>query len=335
MKRIYSIVFVLTIIFHLSLSFHIHQPSLRHFDFDKRPEIFSNNRQKLITKSVFSLSAIQDDVTLKKDQLIGKLKGTCVYFVGMMGSGKSTVGNLLASKLGYRFLDTDELAEYMIEMPISEFFALGKVEEFRQVEYQILMEMAQYTRLVLATGGGIVERNDNWGFLRHGIVVFLDMSPEDIYIRLSNKPEEILKRPLLNEAEPQTKLQSLHSERYERYSQSDVRIPVDPAMSPDALADMVIEKMLEFIENNPPLWQSWKRNREKIAVDAAARLNPAATAAADVGFGANKGTIKHVALSDIQSGAFKLPKSSAKNAKNEGKGDDSPPAQENKGFGSK
>jgi shikimate kinase len=49
----------------------------------------------------------------------------------------------------------------MIEMPIAEFFSQGKVDEFRQVEYQILMEMAQYTRLILSTGGGIVEKNEN------------------------------------------------------------------------------------------------------------------------------------------------------------------------------
>jgi shikimate kinase len=86
------------------------------------------------------------------EDLRQKLKGTSVYLVGMMGSGKSTVGKILAEKLGYRFLDTDEVAEYMIEMPIAEFFAQGKVEQFRDVEYQVLMELAQYTRLVISTG---------------------------------------------------------------------------------------------------------------------------------------------------------------------------------------
>ena len=93
-----------------------------------------------------------------------------------MGSGKSTTGKILADKLGYRFLDTDEVAEYMIEKPISNFFEEGKKEEFRDLEYQILMEMSQYTRVVISTGGGIVERNTNWGVLRHGLVIFLDMN---------------------------------------------------------------------------------------------------------------------------------------------------------------
>ena len=54
-----------------------------------------------------------------------RLKGTCIYFIGMMGSGKSTVGDILARKLGYRFLNTDEIAELMIEMPIANFFEQG------------------------------------------------------------------------------------------------------------------------------------------------------------------------------------------------------------------
>jgi ABC-type multidrug transport system fused ATPase/permease subunit len=58
------------------------------------------------------------------ENLVAKLKGTCLYLVGMMGSGKSTIGKLLAEKLGYGFLGTDELAEYMIAMPITEFFSL-------------------------------------------------------------------------------------------------------------------------------------------------------------------------------------------------------------------
>jgi len=70
------------------------------------------------------------------------------------------------------------------------------------------MEMSQYTRLALATGGGIVESNENWGVLRHGIVVHLDMKPEDIYARLiAAAPEEIAKRPLLASSDPLAKLQ--------------------------------------------------------------------------------------------------------------------------------
>lgn len=121
------------------------------------------------------------------DDLVEKLKGTCIFLVGMMGSGKTSVGNVLAKRLGYRFIDTDEIAEYMIEMPISEYFAQGKESNFRQLETQVLNEMSSYTRVIVSTGGGSVIKNENWGYLRHGIVIFLDTTPETIIDRMKKK----------------------------------------------------------------------------------------------------------------------------------------------------
>eukprot|EP01035_Chromulina_nebulosa_P017110 gene17110-22624_t len=203
-----------------------------------------------------------------------------------MGSGKTTVGDILAKRLNYRFLDTDDLAEYMIEMPISDFFAKGpeNIKLFRDVEYQVLMQMSQYTRLVLSTGGGIVERNENWGLLRHGLVVFLDMKPEHIHNRLMSSPEQINKRPLLQTANPLERLQTLKNERIDKYMQADLRIEVLPHLTPDEVATNIITEIIDFIEKNPPLWQTWKNSRDAKAIEASARINPSATASANVGF---------------------------------------------------
>ena len=167
----------------------------------------------------------------------------------------------------------------MIEMPIADFFKLpaeegGGETAFREVEYQILMEMAQYTRLVLATGGGIVERRDNWGLLRHGLVVFLDANPEDIATRLSSNSEELAKRPLLQQSDnPLNKLQELSSKRRDMYLQADIHCKVEPQWTPEQVADRVVRDTLEFIAANPPLWQSWKAKRDQVAVEAAARVS--------------------------------------------------------------
>lgn len=241
------------------------------------------------TTNLHSAPAPVPPATDDNDDLRQKLKGTSIYFVGMMGSGKSTVGKIIADKLGYRFLDTDEVAEYMIEMPISDFFAQGKVEQFRDVEYQVLMELAQYTRVVISTGGGIVERNMNWGeqfsslcfkysiiqyvvlligVMRNGLVIFLDMKPEDIYQRLSNNEKEMSKRPLLQGPDPLAKLVKLSEDRRDKYMQSDVVIPVTSDATPEAVANSVVARTLQFIRDNPPMWQQWKQKRESIAVDA-------------------------------------------------------------------
>ena len=190
------------------------------------------------------------------------LRGTNVFFIGMMGSGKSTVGKEFAKNLGYRFLDTDEIAEFMIEMPIADFFAQGKETQFRDLEYQILMEMSQYTRIVLSTGGGIVERNENWGLLHHGIVVFLDLSPEDIFSRLSANPEQVAKRPLLRGSNPLEKLQELSEKRRDKYTQGDVRVRVPADASNEHVSLLAAQAILKFIEDNPPLWQEWKKKRD-------------------------------------------------------------------------
>ncbi len=244
----------------------------------------------------------------------------------MMGSGKSTLGNAFANKMGYRFLDTDEIAEFMVEMPISEYFVQGKVDEFRELEYQILMELAQYTRVVVATGGGIVMKQENWGLLRHGIVVYVDMPVEDIYQRLQADPSQIAKRPLLQGDNPLEKLRKLSAERHDKYVQADIhlRIPARP-MSPDELADFTAQTMLDFIAANPPLWESWKKQKEENAVEAAARFNPSATAAAGVGFGEEKekGSIKYISLQDIQSGKAILPTGAGSGSgKGKGQGND-------------
>jgi shikimate kinase len=192
----------------------------------------------------------------------------------MMGCGKSTLGDSFAKKMGYRFLDTDEIAEYMIEMPIADYFAQGRVDEFRQLEYQILMEMSQYTRVVVSTGGGIVLRNDNWGMLRHGIVVYVDMDPEVIYDRLRADPAQIAKRPLLREADPLAKLKELSAERRDKYLQADVHVvvPKEPR-TPEELAETTAQAILDFIADNPPLWESWKKKRDNFAVEAAGRVS--------------------------------------------------------------
>ena len=136
--------------------------------FDVKGMISSSRSNRLgVASSYLSSSSSSSSGGKEKEkdnaeELVNELKGTCIFLVGLMGSGKTAVGSEIARKLGYRFIDTDEIAEYMIEMPIADFFAEGKEEDFRTLEKQILNEMSQYIRVVISTGGGVVMKNENW-----------------------------------------------------------------------------------------------------------------------------------------------------------------------------
>jgi shikimate kinase len=117
------------------------------------------------------------------------LRGVNLYLVGMMGAGKSTVGQAVAKRLGYRFLDTDMLIESVAQRPISDIFATDGEAAFRDLETAVLEQVVAYTRSVVATGGGMVLRRENWGHLRHGVVVWLDVPLAVLTQRLKPRPE--------------------------------------------------------------------------------------------------------------------------------------------------
>ena len=107
-------------------------------------------------------------------ELRRRLQGVNLYLIGMMGSGKSAVGRPLAEALGYRFLDADTSVEQVAGKPIPELFASEGEAGFRALEAAVLNQIAAWHSLVVATGGGVVTRPENWGHMRQGVVVWLD-----------------------------------------------------------------------------------------------------------------------------------------------------------------
>jgi shikimate kinase len=108
------------------------------------------------------------------------------------------------------------------------------------LETNVLAELAAYTRLAIATGGGIVLKQDNWSYLHHGVIVWLDVSLETLQSRL----QEDTTRPLLQETDLTTKLQTLLQQRQSLYAQADVHILCDR----DAFPEQVVEQVLEGIQ---------------------------------------------------------------------------------------
>ncbi|TVQ08828.1 MAG: shikimate kinase [Leptolyngbya sp. DLM2.Bin27] len=175
--------------------------------------------------------------------LIDRLNGINLYLIGMMGAGKSSTGAELAQALGYQFFDTDAVVEAAAGKPIAEIFADQGEAAFRQLETQVLAELATYRRLVVATGGGIITQQQNWSYLHHGIVVWLDAPPTLLQSRLAGDQD----RPLLQAPDWKTQLTQLLGQRQPLYAQADVRVWVAAEDSVGAIVARILASVEERV----------------------------------------------------------------------------------------
>ncbi|WP_238999067.1 shikimate kinase [Azospira restricta] len=127
-----------------------------------------------------------------------------------MGAGKTTIGKVLARRLGWRFVDSDHEIEARTGVRIPTIFEIEGEEGFRRRETQVLRELTGLRNVVMATGGGAVIAEENRRLLRdHGLVVYLDVSPAQLYERTRHDRN----RPLLQVADPLRRLQELLAAR--------------------------------------------------------------------------------------------------------------------------
>lgn len=170
--------------------------------------------------------------------MILKLKRTPgLYLVGFMGSGKSTVGRIVASELGWPFADLDEDIERDQKQSISSIFERRGEEEFRKLETALMQKrisMIESGRpMVVALGGGAFAREENFQLLENnGITIWLDCSLEVIRKRIESSTHRPLARDPL-------KLEELYHARRAAYSRADYRIEVIANDSARAAADIL------------------------------------------------------------------------------------------------
>lgn len=176
------------------------------------------------------------------------LKGVNLFLIGMMGAGKSTVGKILSERLNYRFFDTDAVIEESTQQSISHIFAESGESAFRELETEVLSQLAAYTRMAIATGGGIVLERQNWSYLHHGIVVWLDVPAEVLYERVKHDTS----RPLLQTSDPIQTLNVILNQRRSLYAQADLRVPVAAADSPTDVADSILNTLPSVLKASSP-----------------------------------------------------------------------------------
>tara|TARA_Y100000022_G_C13230383_1_gene367040 strand:+ start:946 stop:1449 length:504 start_codon:yes stop_codon:yes gene_type:complete len=164
-----------------------------------------------------------------------------VFLIGPMGTGKSTIGRKLSEKLGYDFYDTDKLIEKIEEKKIKDIFEQNGENYFRQKESEALSEAKIFQNAVIATGGGIVEREENRLFLENeDKVIFLDSSPERQYKRTKDSK----KRPLLNKGDSLEILKKLYKKRINLYKAvSKKKISMD-----NLSTEEILKKIINFLD---------------------------------------------------------------------------------------
>lgn len=153
--------------------------------------------------------------------LSGKMH-TRIFLVGFMGSGKSTHGKTLAHKIGYQYMDMDQLIEETAEMSIPSIFKEHGEKVFRKWEHDILLELCKRDRLVISTGGGAPCHGDMMKIMKSkGCTVYLELPAEALRDRLLRSRNE---RPLIKgktESELLDFIVQLLSKRESYYQQAD------------------------------------------------------------------------------------------------------------------
>lgn len=160
-----------------------------------------------------------------------------IYLVGFMGSGKSTVGKLLANKLSLTFIDVDKLIEKKENRSIREIFEKDGEQYFRNLEKIEINNLSKNNGYVVSTGGGLGADLDNMKVMKEtGNVVWLDVSLNTILERCKNDEN----RPLLKL--PLNDLRKLYEDRKKVYRLANIRINADKK-TPNEIVEEIINKL--------------------------------------------------------------------------------------------
>lgn len=163
-----------------------------------------------------------------------------IFFVGLMGAGKTTIGKLLARHLGKAFYDTDQEIEKRTGVKVSTIFELEGEVGFRKRETAIIQELSQLNNIIIATGGGAILAEENRQLLKtHGTVIYLRANVNELWHRMRNDKH----RPLLQNVDIRAKLEQLYAERNPLYTETAAYI-FDTGNQPVASIISQIEKSL-------------------------------------------------------------------------------------------
>ncbi|MBW3613385.1 MAG: AAA family ATPase, partial [Chloroflexi bacterium] len=163
--------------------------------------------------------------------------GSGVVLVGMPGSGKSTVGRLVAERLGRPFVDTDTLFERLHGMPVPDYLSEHGEPAFREAESHAVAEACATPGAVIGAGGGaVLEPLNRWALWHHGVVAWLDPSADHLVARLAT---DAVPRPTFAPYDAD-RLAAVRAERLPAYRAADLHLQAD--RPPERVADALVAR---------------------------------------------------------------------------------------------
>ncbi|CAH8345173.1 unnamed protein product [Eruca vesicaria subsp. sativa] len=211
------------------------QPDKRRRDHRQR-SVSDKNSSALLETGELLHSPFDEEVVLKRkaEEVKPYINGRSMYLVGMMGSGKTTVGKIMAKALGYTFFDCDTLIEESMNgTSVAEIFEHFGEGVFREKETEALKKLSlMYHQVVVSTGGGAVIRPINWKYMHKGISIWLDVPLEALAQRIAAVGTN--SRPLLHDdksGDPYTvalnRLSTIWEARGEAYANASARVSLE------------------------------------------------------------------------------------------------------------
>ena len=173
-----------------------------------------------------------------------------VFLIGLMGSGKTTIGQLLAKRLQLPFIDSDHELEQRTGVNVATIFEIEGEPAFRQREVAIIDELSSLQPIVLATGGGAILNPQTRNVLRErGTVIYLHSAAETSYERIRRNRD----RPLLLVDDPLARLRQLYDLRHPLYAETAHFVVESYRDRPSAIIAEIIERLLEIQSEIPAL----------------------------------------------------------------------------------
>ena len=167
-----------------------------------------------------------------------------IVLIGYRGCGKSTVGRLLAERLGWQHIDTDQLIQQRLDRSIAEVFSCEGERFFREVESEVIAELAPTAPAVLSVGGGsVVSEHNRKRLCGLGCVVWLRASERELHRRITSDPASASTRPPLSDADPIAEIKATLTARASYYEQlAEVRID-STDLPPERVATMILQQL--------------------------------------------------------------------------------------------